>query len=108
MSENIVVEQIIQMKKSPEYLSLSAYYAKKSIFEILKISREEKTHSNFIAWLLDPKSDHGLGTFPMECFLNMLIIRNSETGVVPARLKELCQWQAWNPAQWFTDYWLLT
>ena len=32
-----------------------------NIFEILKISRTEIRHSNMLAWLLNPKENHGLG-----------------------------------------------
>ena len=34
---------------------------KPNIFEILKISKTEIRHSNFLYWLLNPKGSHGLG-----------------------------------------------
>ena len=35
----------------------------------LKLSSDEEFHSNFLAWLLDPKQSHGLGDYFLRSFL---------------------------------------
>ena len=40
-----------------------------NIFDVLKISRTEIRHSNMLAWLLNPKENHGLG----DSFLRKLL-----------------------------------
>ena len=42
----------------------------------LKRSRDESFHSRFLAWLLDPKENHGTGTYFLENFLR----KNPRTG----------------------------
>lgn len=62
-------KQIIDFGNSAEFKELDAYYSQPSIFNALGVSRHENTHSNFIAWLLDPSSNHGLGDMPLRKFL---------------------------------------
>ena len=40
-----------------------------NIFSILRISRNEIRHSNFLCWLLDPNQSHGLGDIFLKRFL---------------------------------------
>ena len=40
-----------------------------NIFDILRIGGAEIRHSNFLAWLLDPKGSHGTGSYFIERFL---------------------------------------
>lgn len=40
-----------------------------NIFQILKISKAEIRHSNFLAWLLDPEQSHKLGDIFLKRFL---------------------------------------
>lgn len=47
-----------------------------NIFQILRISKKEIRHSNFLAWLLNPNSNHGLGNIVLRSFLNELNIEN--------------------------------
>ncbi len=67
-------DKIVELYNSIEYQKLSDYYKSESFFNTLRISRDEATHSNFIAWLLNPESNHGLSDFPMKKFLQMLAI----------------------------------
>ena len=66
-----------------------------NIFEILRISKTEIRHSNFLSWLLNPKGSHGIG----EVFLKKNKI-----------MSEKDIWNG-NPSQWinFSSYllWLL-
>lgn len=73
MSEQDIKNQIIKLYNSKEYIELSSYYSYKNYFEILKVARNENTHSNFIAWLLNPLENHGLGTFALYRFFLLLI-----------------------------------
>ena len=41
-----------------------------NIFEILRISKKEIRHSNFLSWLLDPKGNHGLNDQFLNRFLS--------------------------------------
>ena len=40
-----------------------------NIFSILRISKNEIRHSNFLCWLLDPNQSHGLGDIFLKRFL---------------------------------------
>jgi len=43
-----------------------------SFLKTLRIEEDELVHSNFLAWLLDPSEDHGLGSLFTERFLNLV------------------------------------
>ena len=70
-------KNIIRMINSDTYQELKAYFSYKSIFSILGVMRSENVHSNFIAWLLNTEESHGLGTYPLQKFLEMLVIADS-------------------------------
>ena len=40
-----------------------------NIFDILRVSSQEIRHSNFLAWLLNPKGSHGLGSYFLKRIL---------------------------------------
>ena len=42
-----------------------------NIFSILRISRNEIRHSNFLCWLLDPNQSHGLGDIFLKRFFSL-------------------------------------
>ena len=72
LNEAEIKSLIVKMYDSEEYLELNNYYSNESFFRTLKISRSELVHSNFLAWLFNPRSNHGLGTFPLIKFLQAL------------------------------------
>lgn len=74
MTETQIKDAIVKMNNSEEYLELKKYYAEESFIKILHVSRDEKIHSNFIAWLLSPKSHHELNYYPLQNFLQMLSV----------------------------------
>lgn len=45
-----------------------------NIFSILKVSGQEIRHSNFLAWLLDPHANHGLGNNIMKRILRDIFL----------------------------------
>ncbi|WP_142414060.1 PD-(D/E)XK nuclease family protein [Hathewaya massiliensis] len=65
---------IIQLFNSKEYHELKLYYDFKGIFDILGIMRNENVHSNFLAWILNPDEKHGLSNYPMQKFLEMIVM----------------------------------
>jgi hypothetical protein len=74
-----VTKKIIAFSNSPEYRELDAFYRRKSNFEILGIQRNEKRHSRFLAWLLDPSESHGLDTFGLKKFLEVCMVSRLES-----------------------------
>jgi hypothetical protein len=63
---------IIKFYNDPLYQELKAYYGKTTLFNILKIERNENRHSAFLAWLLDVNGSHGLGEEPLKRFMRLL------------------------------------
>lgn len=72
LSESQITDLIVAMSNSGEYLELRKYYAEESFFKTIGVSRKEEVHSNFIAWLLRPTSNHELNYYPLQKFLQML------------------------------------
>ena len=54
---------------------------KPNIFSILKISRNEIRHSNFLSWLLNPKESHGLGDIFLKRFLREVFSSDKFDGI---------------------------
>ena len=54
---------------------------KPNIFSILKISRNEIRHSNFLSWLLNPKDSHGLGDIFLKRFLREVFSSDKFEGI---------------------------
>jgi len=57
---------------NPELEKLEDLLSEFNIFEALGIERQELRHSNFFAWLMDPKGNHGLGDYFLSQFIKML------------------------------------
>lgn len=60
-ANGISVEAISQLENDAEFHELVEKTRRLNIFEVLGITKTEIRHSNFLAWLLDPKEAHGLG-----------------------------------------------
>jgi hypothetical protein len=56
--------------KSQELKQLEKILNEPNIFNILKIEKRETLHSNFLAWLLNPKESHGLKDKFLKKILN--------------------------------------
>lgn len=63
---------IIDFYNDPLFQELKAYFGKTTVFNILKIERNENRHSAFLAWLLDENGSHGLGEEPLKRFMRLL------------------------------------
>ena len=64
--------RILKLVNSIDFQELNSYYNEKTIFSALNVERNENRHSAFIAWWLNPKSEHGLGDLPLKLFLRLL------------------------------------
>lgn len=71
-SKDTIKNQIIDFYNDALFQKLNAYYCKTTLFNILKIERNENRHSAFLAWLLDIKESHGLGEEPLRRFMRLL------------------------------------
>jgi hypothetical protein len=61
---------------NPDLERLEDLLAQFNIFETLKIVDAEIRHSNVLAWLLDPKLNHGLGDYFIRKFLKYVVSNN--------------------------------
>ena len=64
--------KILNFINSVEFQELNSYYNEKTIFGALNVERNENRHSAFVAWWLNPKSEHGLGDAPLKLFLRLV------------------------------------
>ena len=55
--------------KDPDVEKLELELSKTNIFEVLNIINAEIRHSNFLAWLLNPKGSHNLKDLFLKWFL---------------------------------------
>ena len=69
---NNIKDQIIDFYNDPLFQKLKAYYGKTTLFNVLKIERNENRHSAFLAWLLNKNGSHGLGDEPLKRFMRLL------------------------------------
>lgn len=88
LSATQIKDLIVKMSNSEEYLGLKKYYSEESFFKTLGISRDENVHSDFIAWLLKPTSNHELGYYPLKKFLQMLAIVCEQDNNAKAQFSE--------------------
>ena len=72
-----IKSEIINFYNDPLFQELKASYGKTTLFNVLKIERNENRHSAFLAWLLDSNGNHGLGEEPLKCFMRLLANRDS-------------------------------
>ena len=62
---------------------------KPNIFEILRISKTEIRHSNFLSWLLNPKSSHGLGDVFLKRFLREIFSSDKVSNIDQIEVNKL-------------------
>lgn len=70
-----------KLVRSPELETLALMLLRPNIFEILRVSHFEIRHSNFLAWLLDPKQGHNLGDTFLKWFLKEIFQDNKITWI---------------------------
>jgi hypothetical protein len=74
---------------NPKLEQLSARLARFNVFRVLGIERAEIRHSNVLAWLLNPRADHGLGMTVLRRFLSRVLLANTSIPIklTPARVE---------------------
>ena len=63
-----------------------------NIFSILRISKNEIRHSNFLCWLLDPNQSHGLGDIFLKRFLREVFSSDRFEQVSQVDVEGLNEW----------------
>ena len=75
ITDKIDIEKdYLALLKNPSFDQLSIETEKPNIFRALGVSNYEIRHSNFLAWLLDPHENHGLGDLILKKFLQDILI----------------------------------
>lgn len=69
MTNTDIKNAMFKMSNDATYLELSHQCDQINVFNVLQVERNEKRHSAFLCWLLDPSSEHGLGTLPIKKLL---------------------------------------
>lgn len=68
-------ESIAQLDHSKEFARLHQKFHQFNPLKVLRVDQFEIRHSNVLAWLLDPKENHQLGSFFVKKLLSRLITR---------------------------------
>ena len=77
---NLISEETLhKMEADTSFQQLSQKMQTLNIFEVLGITNAEIRHSNFLAWLLDPNGNHGMG----DKFLREFVSKLGQREVVP-------------------------
>lgn len=67
-----IQKELLDLTNQNEFCELEKYYSKKTIMDILNVSRNENKHSNFLAWLFKSDEEHGLGDYALKKLLETL------------------------------------
>ena len=63
------VSALKELEADPDFTRLGEMLAEFDALELLGVSRDEETHSNILAWLLNPRENHLMGDFFLRNFL---------------------------------------
>ena len=63
-----------------DFHRLSEKLEDQTVFDVLGIRRVEKHHQAILAWLLSPRGNHGLDTWPLETFLRLCLRQGRAEG----------------------------
>ena len=66
-----VRKQIVDLYNNQNYQALSAFYNRTTVLNVFGIERSENRHSAFLRWLIDSRSNHGLGYEPIKKLLRL-------------------------------------
>ena len=69
MEEKNIKQLYDELLKDEDFDKLDLGLKNPNIFQILRISKNEIRHSNFLSWLLDPNESHKLGDIFLKRFL---------------------------------------
>ena len=82
-SEDELQKQYLDLMKDTNLDKLELELSQPNIFSILAIDHMEIRHSNFLAWLLNPKENHGLHDHFLKRFLREIFLDKKITDVNP-------------------------
>jgi hypothetical protein len=80
MEEIDIQNSYAEFLKDSNFQKLEILSDNPNIFDILKVEKYEIRHSNFLAWLLNPKGNHGLGSRFLKMFLFDLALDEKSKG----------------------------
>ena len=99
MTKKLLQEELNKFLSDDKVKSLQKYIknikeeenSKFNIFKVLKLDNHEIRHSNFLAWLLNPKENHNLGDKFLKRFLEKANIDISNVDTTSMNIKtEVC------------------
>ena len=70
MTDQEILERFVTDNK--DLGELESQLQEFNMFEALGLVQSEIRHSNFIAWIMDPKETHGMGDYFLKRFLFMV------------------------------------
>lgn len=76
MNPRVAVGQLIS---DPDFLALEDELRNQSVFHLLGVQDRERSHAEFLRWLLDPRGSHGMGSAPLRRFF-LLAASNVDPG----------------------------
>lgn len=74
MSVSHIQAQYADFLRDPDFNQFQRMVESPNIFEVLRVDHYEIRHSNFLAWLFNPKGNHQLGDYFLRLFLLDLAI----------------------------------
>lgn len=77
LEEKIALEKFLL--QNDELEKIESFLAEFNVFQTLDAVRAEIRHSNILAWLMNPKSNHGFGDQFLRLFLKYVFSNNRET-----------------------------
>ena len=81
---------ILALENDEDFQSVIRMYEEPNLFTIMGDTSREQWHSSFYYWLLNPKSNHQLGTQPLRALLQLHEKKKGErTPYDPERLSEM-------------------
>ena len=66
------LHRLLTLIHDPQFIVFETQQNPPSIFNAVGRTYTETWHSALLGWLLNPKSSHGLGSFPLSRFLLLL------------------------------------
>jgi len=87
----LILRRLEDLVRDIEFEKIELSRREPNIFNALSISRRELSHSNFLAWLFDPKEGHGLGSLVLRKFLREVFSddKSDSRGFIDADLMDV-------------------
>lgn len=101
MEKTDIEQKYAQLLRDPEFDKLGLLLKEPNIFKVLGVEDYEIRHSNFLAWLLDPRESHGLNELFLTRFLQDIFLDDRTRNFTLLELGSLDLshvevWREWN------------